>query len=119
VWEAHSLSSEQDRTLVEQFRREADARYAEIGASAQALRDATLRGRRRGVRVRRPDPARLAHALRQLRGLERAVRLERRRDYFRSPGRPAATAIVAAAIGELEEQRLAGRGGRSAHAVGD
>jgi hypothetical protein len=119
VWEAYSLSPEQDRVVAEQFRREAGARYAEIGASAQSVRDAALRGRRRAARARRPDPAALAHALRQLRGLERALRLERRRDYFRSPGRSAAAATVTAAIADLEEQRPAGRRGSRDHAVGD
>jgi hypothetical protein len=119
VWEAYSLSPEQDRLVVEQFRREAGARYAEVGASAQAIRDAVLRGRRRAARARRPAPAALAHALRQLRGLERAVRLERRRDYFRSPGRAAAAAAVTAAIADLEEQRPARRGGSGDRAVGD
>ena len=119
VWEAYALSPEQDHLVVEQFRREAGARYAEIGASAQAIRDSALRGRRRAGGARAPDPATLAHALRQLRGLERAVRLERRRDYFRSPARAAATATVAAAIADLEERRPAARSGRRAHAVGD
>ena len=86
VWEAAGLSAAQDREAVELFRREADARYAEIGA----------RPRRSGTRCsgvaaeaaagRPPAPATLAHAERQLRGLERALRLERRRDYFRAAG---------------------------------
>jgi hypothetical protein len=104
VWEAASLSAQQDREIVEQFRGNADARYAEIGATAQAIRDATLRGRRRGPRVRPPAPAMVTQALRQLRGLERALRLERRRDYFRSPGRATAATVVGVAIAELEAQ---------------
>ena len=119
VFEAASLSPEQDRQVVEQFRREADARYQEIGATAQAIRDAALRGRRRGRRIWLPDPATVTQALRQLRGLERALQLERRREYFRSPGRAPAAAVVSAAIVELEERRLAGREGGTTHAVGD
>jgi hypothetical protein len=118
VWEATSLSSQQDRQVVEQFRGEAEARYEQIGATAKAIRDATLRGRRRGRRMRPPEPVTVAHALRQLRGLERALRLERRREYFRSPGRTPAAAAVSTAIAELEAQRSAVPEER-AHALGD
>jgi hypothetical protein len=119
VWEAASLSPQQDRQVVEQFRGEADARYEQIGATARAIRDATLHGRRRGRRLRPPEPAAVAHALRQLRGLERALQLERRREYFRSPGRAPAAAAVSAAIAELEAERPAAREEGGAHAVGD
>src|SRR5438093_3271211 len=101
LWEASGLSPEQDRRLVEQFRREADARYTEVAHSARASRDATLRGRRRGARLRPPPIDTLTHALRQLRGLERALRLERRRDYFRASARVTTTATVDAAVAEL------------------
>jgi hypothetical protein len=119
VWEAASLSLEQDHHVVEQFRREADARYHEIGATAQAIRDATLGGRRRGRRPGPPEPATVSHALRQLRGLERALRLEHRRDYFRSQGRAAASAQVRAAIAELDARRPGARRKGAAHALGD
>ena len=119
VWEAASLSTEQDRHVVEQFRREADARYREIGATAQAIRDAMLGGRRRGRRARPPEPAAVSQALRQLRGLERALRLEHRRDYFRSPGRAAASAGVRAAIAELDARRPGARRTGVALALGD
>jgi hypothetical protein len=102
VWEAAGLSPAQDRVAVELFRQDADARYAEIGASARAIRDAVLRGRRRGKRARPQSPAERAHAVRQLRGLERALRLERRRDYFRAFGPSAAAALVSDAIAEVE-----------------
>jgi hypothetical protein len=118
VWEAAGLSSTQDREAVELFRREADARYAEIGTSALAVRDAVLGGRRRGQRGRPAPPAALAHAVRQLRGLERALRLERRRDYFRAPGRLAAAEQVSAALAELEARLEPGREG-AARALGD
>jgi hypothetical protein len=118
VWEAAGLSPAQDREAVELFRREADARYVEIGASAAAIRDAALGGRRRGRRARPVSPAAVSHAGRQLRGLERALRLERRRDYFRAPGRLAAAEQVSAAIAELETQRAPDREG-DARALGD
>jgi hypothetical protein len=117
VWEAAGLSAAQDRAAVESFRREADARYAEIGASAQAIRDATLGRQRRSGRPRPASEAALAHAIRQLRGLERALRLERRRDYFRAPGREVAAALVRDAIAELEVGAPAGEGAR--RALGD
>jgi hypothetical protein len=119
VWEAVSLSPEQDHSVVEQFRREADARYHEIETTAQAIRDATLGGRRRGRRARPPEPAAVTHALRQLRGLERALRLERRRDYFRAQGRAAASALVSGAIAELDAQRPGTGQKVMAHALGD
>src|SRR5215210_2499358 len=71
VWDGVGLSPAQDLEAVELFRRKADARYAEIGSSAQAIRDAVLRSRRRGGRCRPPTPAVVTHAGRQLRGLER------------------------------------------------
>ena len=118
IWEATGLSAAQDRDAAELYRREADARYAEIGASARAIRDAALGGRRREQRGRQPPPSALAHAVRQLRGLERALRLERRRDYFRAPGRVAAAEQVSAAIAELEA-RLECGGEGAARALGD
>lgn len=101
VWQGIALSPEQDRRLVDQFRRQADLRYAEIARSAQAIRDAVLRGRRRSARVRPPPLDSLSHALRQLRGLERALRLEHRRDYFRAPSRVTASATVETLVTEL------------------
>ena len=118
VWEAASLSPEQDQPVVEQFRREADARYHEIGATAQAIRDATLRGRRRSRGSHPPASAMATQALRQLRGLERALRLEYQRDHFRSQGRAAASAQVSAAIAELDAQRRSAGPNGMAHAVG-
>jgi ChrB-like protein len=119
VWEAAGLSPEQDRAVIERFRREADARYAEIGGSARAIRDAALRGRRCGAPADRSAPPALAAALRQLRGLERALRLERRRDHFKAPGRAAATAAVSAASADLEQQSAALSDPRRARALGD
>ena len=120
IWEA-SGSVAQDRALIEVFRRDADGRYGEIAASASGIRTAALRGRRRGRPARARDAEALTHALRQLRGLERALRLEGRRDYFRAGGRAAATAAVADAIAELEAQEIRIHpGGKGAqHALGD
>jgi hypothetical protein len=116
LWEAAGLSQLQDRRLLDQFRREADARYTEIADSARAIRDATLGGR--GRRVRRPVLNALNHALRQLRGLERALRLERRRDYFRAPARATASTTVDEAVAELRRWSTTPHGS-AAHAVGD
>jgi hypothetical protein len=118
VWEASGLSPAQDHEAVERFRREADARYAEIGASARSIREAALRGGRGGKRARSPSATVLAHAVRQLRGLDRALRLERRRDYFRAAGRIPATELVSSAIAELEAQLEPASEG-AARAVGD
>ena len=94
TWEAQSLSAAQDQQVVQQFRAEADERYAGLGASAKAIRRAA--GRRA-----RLDASRLSPALRQLRGLERALRLERRRDYFRAPGRGQTEIAIQEAIRDL------------------
>jgi hypothetical protein len=107
IWEATGPAA-QDRALVELFRREADGRYAEIAAAAGGIRNAALRGRRRGRHARGGDADVVTHALRRLRGLERALRLESRRDYFRAAGRAPATAAVTDAIAELEAQETSG-----------
>ncbi len=104
AWEARSLWADQDRRLLQQFRSEADERYAALAASAEALWRAG-RARKRSQR-----PAQAGHALRQLRGLERALRLERRRDYFRAPGRRAAEEVVRQAIADLERRIRPGEG---------
>jgi hypothetical protein len=92
VWEALSLDETQNRELVGRFRAEADERYAIMAESAGKIMQAAARSRRRraGTDLR---PAR-----RQLNGLERALRLERRRDYFRAPGRARAETTIAAAV---------------------
>ena len=117
IWEAAGISPAQDREAVELFRREAEARYTEIAASAQAIRDAVLRGRCRSGHHLLSPPAAVVHAVRQLRGLERALRVERRRDYFRAAGRESASAVVSGAIAELEATLPATEGAR--RALGD
>jgi hypothetical protein len=119
IWEAAGLSPAQDRQAVDRFREEADARYAAIALAAAGIRKASL-GRRPGRRARDSGSV-LAHALRQLRGLERALRLEYRRDYFRAAGRAPAAEQVADAIAALQaqgEQAAAPLEG-GARAVGD
>jgi hypothetical protein len=108
TWEAQSLSADQDRRVVQQFRAEADERYAGLAASAKAIRRAGL-GRRRKLRS-----TQIGQAIRQLRGLERALRLERRRDYFRAPGRVAADAAVRDALQDLEGRLTPPEGVRDA-----
>jgi hypothetical protein len=108
TWEAQSLWPDQDRRVVQQFRAEADERYAALAASAQAIRRAGL-GRARNARA-----SLVAQALRQLRGLERGLRLERRRDYFMAPGRLAAQAAVHEAIRDLESRGRPKEGVRDA-----
>jgi len=108
TWEAQSLSGDQDRRVIQQFRSEADERYESLAASAKAIRRVAT-GRRRKL-----QSGQLAQAIRQLRGLERALRLERRRDYFRAPGRVAAEAVLEESMRELEARLSANEGDRNA-----
>ncbi len=109
TWEAQSSSGDQDRSILERFRAEADERYAALARAAEDIHRAALR--RQTLR-----PSQVSQALRQLRGLDRALRLERRRDYFRAPGWIVASAAVQAAIRDLEERLSPKEGVR--HAVG-
>ena len=118
VWEGAGLSPAQDQETIELFRDEANARYAEIGASAEAIRKVMLR-RRSGARRRSLSPAALAHAERQLRGLQRALRLERRRDYFRADGRTQAEAILKQALAAVAALAPAPAREGARRAVGD
>lgn len=104
LWEADSLGSPQDREIVDRFVAEANERYGEIGASAEATVRSAARSR---------GKAPLTQPFRRLRVLERALRLERRRDWFRAPGWTAAERSVQAAIQQVEklrEQREKGGG---------
>jgi hypothetical protein len=105
VWEADSREPPQDRELVRRFRAEADARYAAIAQSAGDIVRAVTRPRRRAALMD------LRTARRHLVGLERALRLERRRDYFRAVGREDARAAVETAIARLEGPRRKARPG--------
>jgi hypothetical protein len=116
VWEATGLSSDQDRHLVDLFRRDADARYAGIEATARAISRST--SRRRRSRARASAESRRAAAMRQVRGLQRALRLEQRRDYFRAPGRAAADAAVSEAVAALEAMPSPTQERSAVHALG-
>jgi hypothetical protein len=94
IWEAHSIQPLQDQEIIERFRTEADDRYALLAESARRLR--------RLATSRRVRLTQLQQARRQLLGLERAVRLDRRRDYFRAPGRTAAEEMVRQATADLD-----------------
>ncbi|MFL5493049.1 MAG: Chromate resistance protein ChrB [Gemmatimonadales bacterium] len=111
VWEATSLDQPQNRDLVRRFRAEADARYAALAQSARDLARAARRCRSRAA----PDER--SAALRQLRGLERALHLERRRDYFRAAGRAKASSAVTAALSALDVKRPAARAPGDDHAL--
>jgi hypothetical protein len=111
VWEATSFDEPQNRELARRFRAEADARYAALAQSARDLQRAARRTRPRSALHERPA------ALRQLRGLERALRLERRRDYFRAAGRVKASAAVTAALSALDAPLPAGRTPGDDHAL--
>lgn len=98
LWDAKSLSPSQDKELVARFRSEADERYRALAAAAgEALRQAT--------RQRLKAQAPLTQPLRRLRVLERTLRLERRRDWFRAPGWTEAEAAIRSAIQRLESLR--------------
>jgi hypothetical protein len=111
VWEARSVPALQDAELIQRFRADADQRYADLSRAAAQLLQATNR--------RRPSPERLELARQRLRLLERTLRLERRRDYFRAPGRQAAEAALRSAAHALgigiKTRTTTGR----SHAVGD
>jgi hypothetical protein len=116
VWEATSFDAAQDDVIAAQFRAEADARYTAIAESAEGLR-------RLAERRRSPGPGRLEQMRRQLAGLERALRLESRRDHFRAPGRRLAAKVLEAtaqALDRADGSRQAGSSGLGgkANAVG-
>jgi DNA-binding transcriptional regulator PaaX len=105
VWEADSLDAEQNRRIAGRLMREAENRYAALAAGARSVS-------RAAAKVRDGNVGRLRSALRRARGLERELRLERRRDFLRAPGRGAAEAAVTEAL-EALRARL------DKHAVGD
>jgi hypothetical protein len=101
LWVAESLSGQQDQSIAARLRREAENRYAGLAASARTL-----------AHRESADTEELRAALRALGRLERALRLEHRRDYFRAPGRQAAQEAIAEAATTL-------RARIDAHALGD
>ncbi len=80
IWEAASLSTEQDARLIESYRTAADARYHEIATAARTLISRLESAR--GVSLKR-----VRRAQRELAALERAFKLEQRREHFRIKGR--------------------------------
>ncbi len=111
LWEARSLPRGQDSTVVLKFRAEAEARYASIAQAANKVA--------RGEKRRRSSAASIEKTMQQLRGLERALRLERRRDYFRAPGREAAERSVESAVAGIRLGPRPKASERRLHAVGD
>jgi hypothetical protein len=111
VWEALSLDEPQNRELVRRFRAAADTRYAALAHSARMILRTAARSRRGAARID------TRAALRHLKGLERALRLERRRDYFRAPGRGDAETAVATAIAGFETPRPGARSSGDEHAL--
>lgn len=111
IWEARSVPATQDAEVIQRFRADADQRYADLARAAARLLGTATRGPL--------TPARLEPARQQLRLLERTLRLERRRDYFRASGRQLAEASLRAAARALgigiKTTTTTGR----AHAVGD
>ncbi len=97
TWEGLSSDAAQAQAIVRRFQAQADARYAEIVDSASELS-------RLAVRMRPVNEPRLHQIRRRLVGLDRAIRLERRRDYFRSPARIATEQAVGDALAELDRR---------------
>ncbi len=111
LWEARSLPVGQDAEVVQRFRAEAEERYTVI---AQAARKLAPTGKRGGSSAQS-----LEKAMQQLRGLERTLRLERRRDYFRAPGRQQAEETVRASVEHIRSRIAPKTAKRRAHAVGN
>jgi hypothetical protein len=109
LWEARSFAPAQDGVLAAAFRAESDARYAELAATAAQLA--------RVARRRAPTPASAEPVMQRLRALERGLRQERRRDYFRAGGRATADAAIRASIEEVRARASAGQE-RARRAVG-
>jgi hypothetical protein len=111
LWEARSLPGGQDAAVVLKFRAEAEERYVSIAHAATKL---AATGNRRGAAGRSAEKA-----LQQLRGLERTLRLERRRDYFRAPGRQRAEATLQAVATQIRSRATPRAPKRRLHAVGN
>jgi hypothetical protein len=110
LWQAQSLPANQDSAVALKFRTEAEERYAGI---AHAARKLAATRKRRGAAAQSVEKA-----MQQLRGLERVLRLERRRDHFRAPGRQEAQDAVQAAATEIRSRGAARAPERRLHAVG-
>ena len=104
-----SFAPAQDGFLAAAFRAESDARYAELAAAAVQLA--------RVARRRARTPASAEPVMQRLRALERGLRQERRRDYFRAGGRGAAEAAIRASMEEVRARAAVGKE-RARRAVG-
>jgi len=111
LWEAHSRPGSQDTAVMMKFRAESEERYAGIAHAARKLAGSA---KRRGVAAQAVEKA-----IQQLRALERNVRLERRRDYFRAAGRREAEEIIRAAATELRSRAASRVAVRRLDAVGN
>lgn len=111
LWESHSLDPAQDEVIAERFRAEADERYAGQAEAAGQLA--------RVARRKTLSPRLLGQVMQRLRALERGLRLERRRDYFRAPGRAAARAEVSAAMDQVRRRIGGGERPGRLRAVGN
>ncbi|HEU5218173.1 MAG TPA: Chromate resistance protein ChrB [Gemmatimonadales bacterium] len=111
LWEARSLDAEQDAAVARRFRDEAAERYAELAEAAAQLA--------RVARKRALPAATREQVLQRLRGLERGLRLERRRDYFRATGRQEAEAVVQRALQVVRTGSVPKKVVRRQRAVGD
>lgn len=101
LWEAESLDAEQNRRIVSKILRATENRYATLRAAARAAKDAV-------ATISGDDLESLRAALRQARRVERELRLERQRDFFRAANRTSAERAVASAIRAIH-RRLAHR----------
>lgn len=111
LWESRSLAPGQDSAITESFRADADQRYAALGQAAKQL---SRVARRKGASVRSVELV-----MQRLRALERGLRLERRRDYFRAQGRTAAEAQVRVALEQVRARSGTGEKGGRLRAVGN
>jgi hypothetical protein len=111
LWESRSLDPAQDAAIAALFRAEADERYAGLGEAAAQLA--------RVARRRTLPRASLEQAAQRLRTLDRSLRLERRRDYFRAPGRAAAEAGIQAAMEVVRSRGGTRKNSGRLRAVGD
>lgn len=111
LWQAQSLGTTQDATIVDRFRGESLRRFGEIAEAAEQLD--------RLVRRRSVAPRLVEQAMVRLRALERALHAERRRDYFRAAERPAAEAAVRKAMDAARARLDVTTGERRSRAVGD
>ncbi len=82
LWEALPNTVAEDRSLVEEFRASRQAKYKRLIEAADRLRRKAALGSNKAL------------LLEELRMMEREFRAERRRDYFRSPLRNEAAAVL-------------------------